>query len=146
MGKGGLERSVWRGVDAINTEYANEGSHLMLPEDGEKRPELWKAQCERFEIEFRQMPPKQVWRGQIGALGGCIIGMESIGDLDYWCDRKKKFALLLMAIASARRLFTWWGISHGCVSTPPAPTPPPTPTPPDLTAPPARPAPRPLAC
>jgi hypothetical protein len=86
---------------------------MIYPEEGLKNPERWSEQCEEWEVASRRMSQKQVWRGQIGALDGCIIGMDSIGDMDYHCERKKKFAILLMAIVNANGLFVWWDMSHG---------------------------------
>ena len=60
---------------------------MIYPEEGLKNPERWSEQCEEWEVASRRMSQKQVWRGQIGALDGCIIGMDSIGDMDYHCVR-----------------------------------------------------------
>jgi hypothetical protein len=115
ISKGEFSRAIWAVVDAANGEYANEHFMLMLPKEGRKprNKARYHAQLSRNEVGFRRMSKSQHWRGQVGALDGCIIPMEGTGDTSFFCSRKKCHALLLMAIADADRRFIWWSMEHG---------------------------------
>lgn len=97
-------RSVWRVIDAINGTLI-----IDFPLDDEE-------ELARLEREFAAKSRQQVMRGVVGALDGCIIAQKNPGAAvenprRYFCARKDKFGLLLMAICDARRRFLYIDLS-----------------------------------
>ena len=100
---------VWRAVDAINSVLDN-----MTFERDIDDPEALRA----LEEGFCQGTRGGFWRGQVGAIDGVHIAMQSPTAADvedpnrYHVARKDKYALLAVAICDYERRFTWADISH----------------------------------
>lgn len=97
-------RSVWTVIDALNSEFPID----LDISDVDKLKELEK----RYALKSRQ----NAIRGAIGAIDGCLISQKNPGcSVDnagrYYCARKEKFAILLMAICDADRRFLWFDMS-----------------------------------
>lgn len=97
-------KSLWTVIDAINAELG-----ISFPIDN---PDKLAA----VEMKFASKSRHQTVRGAVGAIDGCIIAMRNPGlavhnPRRYYCTRKSKYALLLMAIADADRKFLWFDVS-----------------------------------
>mmetsp|Transcript_14721 Transcript_14721/g.19568 ORF Transcript_14721/g.19568 Transcript_14721/m.19568 type:complete len:434 (-) Transcript_14721:134-1435(-) len=99
-------RSVWRVVDAINNY---EGFKVVFPiDDVEKLSEI--------ESVFRSKSSHEMITGCVGAIDGCLLWQKNPGIAvhnpnRYYCARKEKHALLLMAIVDADRRIIFYDIS-----------------------------------
>lgn len=97
-------RSVWRVVDAINDVFS-----ISFPiDDVDKLNEI----ANGFAAKSRQ----RVLRHAVGAIDGCCVWQKNPGvsvhnPRRYYCARKDKFALLLMAICDAERRVLWFDVS-----------------------------------
>lgn len=97
-------RSVWRCVDAINDTFP-----IDFPIDDEE-------ELTRLEEGWARKSRRQTLRGVVGAIDGRCIwqtnpGLAVHNPSRYYCARKDKFALLLMAICDSDRRFRWFDIS-----------------------------------
>ena len=99
-------RSVWRVVDAIDN---HEEFQVVFPIENEEK-------LSEIERVFRAKSSHGLITGCVGAIDGCLIWQKNPGIAvhnpnRYYCARKEKFALLLMAIADADRRFLFYDIS-----------------------------------
>lgn len=97
-------RSIWTVVDAINNEFPID---LDLSDT---------ERLKGLEAGFARKSRHNVIRGAIGAIDGCLVWQKNPGiQVDnpnrYYCARKEKFAILLMAIADSDRRIIWFDMS-----------------------------------
>ena len=102
-------RSVWRVVDAINSALK-----IDFPIDDME-------ELDTIETGFAAKSRRQVLRGVVGAVDGCIIWTKDPGiavhnPRRYYCARKEKFGMLLMAVCNAEREFTYIDLSYAPTS------------------------------
>mmetsp|Transcript_4501 Transcript_4501/g.6791 ORF Transcript_4501/g.6791 Transcript_4501/m.6791 type:complete len:328 (-) Transcript_4501:272-1255(-) len=98
--------SVWRVVEAINNY---EGFKVVFPIDDEEK-------LTEIEGVFRSKSSHGMITGCVGAIDGCLLWQKNPGIAvhnpnRYYCARKEKCALLLMAIVDADRRFLFYDIS-----------------------------------
>lgn len=97
-------RSVWRTMDVVNNKHKltwnlSDTDRLRDLEEG-----------------FAKKSRLNAFRGVVGALDGCLISQKNPGIAvpnpnRYYCARKHKYSLLLMAICDANRKFIWFDVS-----------------------------------
>ena len=97
-------RSVWRVVDAINNTLI-----ISFPLDDVD-------ELQRLAAGFRDKSRGGVLAHAVGAVDGCIIAQRNPGlavhnPRRYYCARKDKYGLLLMAVCDAKRRFTFIDVS-----------------------------------
>ena len=120
MGK--VYQCLWRTVDAIRLATAGRWTLPAPPPKADHSFDAFRKLQDTIdiydELERRNAAtsPQQCWRGQVGALDGCLIRQQSPGvavdnPKDYFCQRKQMFSLLLMAIADADRRIIWFDMS-----------------------------------
>mmetsp|Transcript_5064 Transcript_5064/g.6216 ORF Transcript_5064/g.6216 Transcript_5064/m.6216 type:complete len:431 (-) Transcript_5064:79-1371(-) len=98
--------SVWRVVEAINNY---EGFKVVFPIDDEEK-------LTEIEGVFRSKSSHGMITGCVGAIDGCLLWQKNPGIAvhnpnRYYCARKEKHALLLMAIVDADRRIIFYDIS-----------------------------------
>jgi hypothetical protein len=119
-----LWRSVFWCVDVINAHFKDRCTFPMpTPNEMTNDPESYRRKLDKLtslEAEFAGIAPLQAsraWRGQCGALDGALIqtpnpGKQVPNPEEFYCARKARFGLLLMACCDALRRFRWWDMSH----------------------------------
>lgn len=107
ISKAEVYMSVWLVVNAINNEYVGRWDYPR-PEKNAPVAEWTNAMefYNKIEVGFREKSPALSLEGVIGAIDGCILRVRSPGcsvsnAADYWCERKKTFGMLLMAVSDA---------------------------------------------
>lgn len=95
-----LYRSIWSVVNAINLKF-----HIDLDITDIDR-------LKQLEIRVAEKPRRNAISGAVGALDGLFIWQKNPGVAvhnpnRYYCARKEKFSILLMAICDAK------DVSHG---------------------------------
>lgn len=104
VSKSEFYRSVWGVVDALNEEFPID----LDISDVDK--------LKAIEEGFAQKSRQNVIRGAIGAIDGCLIPQKNPGSSvenagRYYCARKEKYSILLMAMCDADRRFLWFDMS-----------------------------------
>lgn len=109
-----IYKSIWMVVDAINSEFKGEWAY-PTPGPSTGRDEKMTAlnMYSKLEMRFRAKSPQNCMEGVIGAIDGCIIRTKSPGKCvqnpaDYFCERKKTYGLLLMAVSDADMVIRFW--------------------------------------
>ena len=126
ISQGRVFGALWSCVDAINAVFHGRWSFPMPPAVDDQTMEGFLERQASYEalqeLERRNAAgsKEQVWRGQVGAIDGCIIKMRNPGaqvtdPKSYFCQRKQCFALLLMAMADADRRIIWCVCLSACV-------------------------------
>jgi hypothetical protein len=103
--KAELFKTFWLVIDVINANLHN--VHFPIDDSTE---------LAKMESLFRAKSRKGGWRGQVGAVDGCILRTHNPGDAvpaskTWYVARKGCFGILLQAIADADRRIRWYDMN-----------------------------------